>query len=177
VALGIGTGGQVVWFDVSDERNAHLVIGGVSGSGKSCAVAWLLYRLARQNAPAELRMILLDPKGRELAPFANLPHLLHPPVSAPVDAARVLAWAGAELDRRLANGENRPRLLIVIEEAPDVCTTVPDAGALLARLAQVGRSAGITVFAVAQQPGALARPGGLGDVDLWRGRPGAHHGR
>jgi DNA segregation ATPase FtsK/SpoIIIE, S-DNA-T family len=160
VALGVGTGGKVVWLDLADERNAHLVIGGVTGSGKSCALQWLLYRLARQNAPEALRLLCLDPKGRELAPFAGLPHLLHPPVANPLEAARVLAWAASELDRRLASGQQNPRLVIVLEEAADVCATVPDAGALLARLAQVGRSAGITVIVTVQQPGARS----LGDA-------------
>ncbi len=158
VPVGVGTGGRVVWLDLGDERNAHVLIGGTTGSGKTELLRWLLYRLARQNPPERLRLLLLDPKRRELQPFANLPHLLNPTVSNPLDCARVLAWAVAELDRRAESGRTRPRVVIVVEEVADLATT---AGILpaLSRIAQVGRGLGMNLIATTQQPGARS----LGD--------------
>lgn len=155
VAVGVGTAGRVVWLDLGDERNAHVLIGGTTGSGKTELLRWVLFRLARQNPPERLRLILLDPKRSELRPFAALPHLLTPTVSNPLDCARLLAWAAGELDRRAATGRTRPRILIVVEEVADLAAT---AGILptLARIAQIGRSLGMQVIATTQQPGARA---------------------
>ncbi len=124
------------------------------------ALHWLLYRLLRQNDPATLRLVALDPKRGELAPFANVPHLLHPIASAPLEMGRLLAWATAELDRRLDSGRRGPRLVIVCEELADLLKTNPEAAGALARLAQVGRGLGVHLVGVTQQPGARS----LGDA-------------
>ncbi|OQA43737.1 MAG: DNA translocase FtsK [Chloroflexi bacterium ADurb.Bin325] len=160
VALGIATGGRAVWFDLADANNPHLLIAGTTGSGKTVALHWLLYRLALQNAPEALRMVLLDPKRGELSAFERLPHLLHPVTSTPIEMGRLLTWATDELDRRLASGKRGPRLLLVCEELADLQKTNPEAMTALARIAQIGRGLGVHLVGVTQQPGAKS----LGDA-------------
>lgn len=160
VPLGLASNGRPVWFDLADERTCHVIIGGTTGSGKTMTLHWLLTRLVLQNDPATLRLLALDPKRGELAPFAHVPHLLHPVTSNPLDVARVLTWVEGELDRRAETGRKRPRLVVVLEEVADVLKTTPTAGDLLARIAQIGRGLGVHLIATTQQPGARA----LGDA-------------
>jgi S-DNA-T family DNA segregation ATPase FtsK/SpoIIIE len=160
VPLGLAAGGRPVWFDLADERTCHVIIGGTTGSGKTVTLHWLLTRLLLQNSPDTLRVLALDPKRGELAPFAHVPHLLHPITSNPVDVARVLTWVEGELDRRAATNTRRPRLVVILEEVADVLKTTPTAGDLLARIAQIGRALGVHLVATTQQPGARS----LGDA-------------
>jgi S-DNA-T family DNA segregation ATPase FtsK/SpoIIIE len=160
VALGVATGGSVAWLDIADANTPHVLIAGTTGSGKTVALHWLLYRLLQQNAADALRMVALDPKRGELLPFGAVPHLLHPIASAPLEMARLLAWCVDEIDRRLETGCRAPRVVIVIEEIADVLKTNPAAAAGLARLAQVGRGLNLHVIGVTQQPGARS----LGDA-------------
>jgi S-DNA-T family DNA segregation ATPase FtsK/SpoIIIE len=160
VPLGLATGGRPVWFDLADERTCHVIIGGTTGSGKTVTLHWLLTRLLLQNGPDTLRVLALDPKRGELAPFAHVPHLLHPITSNPLDVARVLTWVEGELDRRAATNTRRPRLVVILEEVADVLKTTPTAGDLLARIAQIGRALGVHLVATTQQPGARS----LGDA-------------
>jgi len=160
IPLGLAAGGRPVWFDLADERTCHVIIGGTTGSGKTVTLHWLLTRLLLQNGPDTLRVLALDPKRGELAPFAHVPHLLHPITSNPLDVARVLAWVESELDRRAATNTRRPRLVVILEEVADVLKTTPTAGDLLARIAQIGRALGVHLVATTQQPGAKS----LGDA-------------
>ncbi|HEY64248.1 MAG TPA: DNA translocase FtsK [Caldilineae bacterium] len=160
VALGIATGGRVVWLDLADERTCHVIIGGTTGSGKTMALHWLLYRLLRQNSARDLRLLALDPKRGELDMFAHVPHLLHRVVTHPVEAARVLAWLTTELDRRAESGRHTPRLMVVIEEVADLLAVNRDLAAPIARVAQIGRGLGVHLVVTTQQPGAKS----LGDA-------------
>lgn len=159
VALGIATGGAPIWIDLADERHAHVVIGGTTGSGKSVLLRWLLYRLVRQNAVNQLRIILLDPKRNELRDFAACSHLLHPVTYAPLEIARVLGWVSSELERRSATGANRPRIAVVIEEVSHLTDKSREIGNLIGHIAEIGRALGIHIIATTQQPGARS----LGD--------------
>ena len=159
VPLGVATGGKVVWFDLADERFCHVVIGGTTGSGKSLLARWLLYRLLRQNEPADLRLLLVDPKRFEFAQFSRTPHLLHPVTSQPLEIARVLSWVGSELDRRAETGRKHPRIVVCIEEVADILSANRSVGGLLARIAQIGRALGVHAIVTTQQPGSRS----LGD--------------
>ena len=154
VCLGITTGGAPVWVDLADERFAHIILGGTTGSGKSVLLKWLVYRLVIQNPTESLRLLMIDPKRFELREFRRAPHLLHPITSNPAQVARLLAWAGAELDRRADTGRTRPRIVIVIEEVADLAQTNREILPLMARVAQIGRALGVNLLATTQQPGA-----------------------
>jgi DNA segregation ATPase FtsK/SpoIIIE, S-DNA-T family len=138
VPIGITPSGDTAWLDLADERHAHLLICGTTGSGNSVCLRHLLYRLFAQNSPHALRALLLDPKD-DLAAFAALPHLLHPPAQDAMEMQRLLAWAVGELDRCTAAHSAKPRLVLVVEEMPDLVLVHPDIGAALTRIAQVGR--------------------------------------
>lgn len=160
VVLGRSTLGAPVWLDLADDRSAHALIGGTTGSGKSELLKWLLYRLLSQNSPELLKILVIDPKRDALRAFQRVPHLLHAPVWHALDASRVLSWLIGELERRMATGASSPRIVTVIEEVADLVASNPEIAPMLARLAQVGRSAGVHMLAITQQPGAKS----LGDA-------------
>ena len=43
---------------------------------------------------------MIDPKRIELSIYKDIPHLLHPVVTEPKEATRVLRWAVQEMERR-----------------------------------------------------------------------------
>lgn len=154
VCLGITTGGTPVWADLAEERFAHIIWGGTTGSGKSVNLRWLLYRLIIQNPTESLRLLMIDPKRFELKQFAKVPHLLHPITSNPAQVARVLSWVNGELGRRADSGRVRPRIVVVIEEVADLAQTNREVLPLMARIAQIGRALNINLLATTQTPGA-----------------------
>jgi S-DNA-T family DNA segregation ATPase FtsK/SpoIIIE len=80
----------------------HLLIAGATGSGKSICINTLITSLIYRYPPSALRLLLIDPKMVELSMYADLPHLRHPVVTDPQDAATVLKWAVLEMERRYA---------------------------------------------------------------------------
>src|SRR4029434_1415214 len=79
----------------------HLLIAGSTGTGKSvglnCMIASILFRAT----PDEVRLIMIDPKRRELGVYEDIPHLLTPVVTDPKIASNVLKWAVAEMEKRI----------------------------------------------------------------------------
>ena len=78
----------------------HLLIAGATGSGKSVCVNTIVTSLVYRHGPETLRLLLIDPKMVELSAYADLPHLRHPVVTEPTEAAGVLRWAVLEMDHR-----------------------------------------------------------------------------
>ncbi|HEY9519555.1 MAG TPA: FtsK/SpoIIIE domain-containing protein, partial [Gemmatimonadales bacterium] len=68
--------------------------------GKSVAINTIITGLVYKYTPADLRMLMIDPKMVELSMYNTLPHLRHPVVTNNHDAARVLKWAVHEMGRR-----------------------------------------------------------------------------
>ncbi len=83
-------------------RMPHCLIAGATGSGKSVALNTIITSLIYRHTPEDLRLLLIDPKMVELSTYADLPHLRHPVVTDPRDAAGVLKWAVLEMERRYA---------------------------------------------------------------------------
>ena len=98
MALGKDLNGRPYVTDLG--KMPHVLIAGATGSGKSVCVNTLVTSLIYKHTPETLRFLMIDPKMVELSIYARLPHLRHPVVTDPRDAAGVLKWAVLEMDRR-----------------------------------------------------------------------------
>ncbi len=98
LALGADLQGRPYVADLA--KMPHLLIAGATGSGKSVCINTIITSLCYQHSPEELRMLMIDPKMVELSMYGDLPHLRHPVVTDPQDAAMVLKWAVYEMERR-----------------------------------------------------------------------------
>lgn len=78
----------------------HLLIAGTTGSGKSVFVGSIISGLLFRHSPKSLRLVLIDPKMVDLAPFATVPHLALPHITEPKKAATALKWAVREMEKR-----------------------------------------------------------------------------
>lgn len=163
--LGVDEGGAPLLVRLNSPDVAHVLVAGTTGSGKTALMRTVLLTLAMHNHPGHLQVVLIDPKGRGLAPLAGLPHLWRPAGPAAVQdvaqAAAVLEALLVEMARRDAAGRALPRLVVAVDELADLLQTggKPVAEALT-RLTQRGREAGIHVLAATQRPSA-ALVGGL----------------
>jgi DNA segregation ATPase FtsK/SpoIIIE, S-DNA-T family len=154
------------------EEMPHLLIAGQTKSGKSVMINTLLASFLYRNSPSDLKLILVDPKHVEMAPYEDIPHLLAPVVSEPEKCISALKWAVAEMERRLKtfaevkqrdiqgynnlkNEEGMPHIVIVIDELADLMMVASrDVEALIARIAQKARAAGIHLVLATQRPDA-----------------------
>uniref|UniRef100_UPI001E2EFCC5 DNA translocase FtsK n=1 Tax=Collinsella sp. D33t1_170424_A12 TaxID=2787135 RepID=UPI001E2EFCC5 len=177
-ALGRDAEGTPMVADLA--KMPHLLIAGTTGSGKSVVISSILMSLLMRTFPEDVRLIMIDPKRVEFAPYDGLPHLYVPVVTEPKQAASALQWAVSEMERRLkiferigvrkistfnekqAAGEfdhydnppaKMPYLVIVIDELSDLMMVVgKDVEASIVRIAQLGRAAGIHMIVATQRP-------------------------
>ena len=98
LALGMDIGGNPVVANLG--KMPHLLVAGTTGSGKSVAINAMLLSLLYKAPPAEVRLILVDPKMLELSMYEDIPHLLTPVVTDMKEAANALRWCVAEMERR-----------------------------------------------------------------------------
>ncbi len=177
VALGIPLGRDVTGLPVGYDlaQMPHLLIAGATGSGKSVCIATIATSLLMQYSPAELRLVMLDPKMVELARFNGIPHLLGPVEIVPERIVGVLNWCTREMERRYKllerNGakhideynnqqtayaptsERLPRIVILIDEIGDLMLTSPEeTQEAVARLAQKARAVGMHLVVATQRP-------------------------
>lgn len=166
-ALGKDVAGKPVCADLT--AMPHLLVAGTTNSGKSVLVNAILTSLLLHNSPADLRLLLVDPKRVELTGYNGIPHLLAPVV---VDAERVvgaLQWVLREMDTRYKKfakagarnivdynrkgEEHIPYLVIVIDELADLMMLAPDeTERSITRLAQLARATGIHLIIATQRP-------------------------
>ena len=78
----------------------HVIVAGATGAGKSVGLNVMLTSLLYRRTPEELRLLMIDPKVVELAPFDRIPHMLLPVVTDMKQAATALKWAVDEMERR-----------------------------------------------------------------------------
>jgi S-DNA-T family DNA segregation ATPase FtsK/SpoIIIE len=98
LALGKDLTGRSYVADLA--KMPHALIAGATGSGKSVCINTVITSLVYRHRPETLRLLMIDPKMVELSAYADLPHLRHPVVTDPRDAAGVLKWAVLEMERR-----------------------------------------------------------------------------
>jgi S-DNA-T family DNA segregation ATPase FtsK/SpoIIIE len=153
--LGLDELGAPLLLRLSSPDVAHVLIAGTTGSGKTELARAMIASLALFNRQSDLQMVLIDPKLQGFAPFNGLAHLLCPVVRRVEEALAVLLRLTAEMERRDAQGCDRPRVIVFVDELADLVgmggRPVEDA---LTRLTQRGRSAGIHVVACTQKPTA-----------------------
>jgi len=97
-AVGKDISGQAVVGELN--KMPHLLIAGQTGSGKSVMINTLLTSLLYRNSPSEMKLILVDPKQVEMAPYEDIPHLLTPVITEPEKTISALKWAVNEMERR-----------------------------------------------------------------------------
>lgn len=171
--LGLGLTGEPVTLDL--RKMPHGLIAGATGSGKSVCINSILVSLLYKATPSDLKMMLIDPKMVELAPFNGIPHLISPVITDVKAATAALKWAVAEMERRyelLAHTGVRdierynkvveesgqyslkmPYLLIVIDELSDLMMMSPaDVEVSIIRIAQKARACGIHLIIATQRP-------------------------
>ena len=154
---------------LSVERAPHMLVAGATGSGKSVCLNDIIISLLYQNGPDDLKFIMVDPKRVELSVYAGIPHLLIPPIVKADEAINALKWAVREMERRLdylskfgakdidsynaKSKERMPRIVIVIDELADLMSqNKRDVEAVIVRIAQMARAAGIHLILATQRP-------------------------
>ncbi len=98
LALGKDIGGKPAVVDLA--RMPHLLVAGTTGAGKSVALNAMILSLLYKSTPADVRLIMIDPKMLELSVYEGIPALLAPVVTDMKEAANALRWCVAEMERR-----------------------------------------------------------------------------
>jgi DNA segregation ATPase FtsK/SpoIIIE, S-DNA-T family len=98
VVLGRDILGNPVYADLASMP--HVIVAGATGAGKSVGLNVMLTSLLYRKTPEELRLLMIDPKVVELAPFDRIPHMLLPVVTDMKQASNALKWAVDEMERR-----------------------------------------------------------------------------
>jgi S-DNA-T family DNA segregation ATPase FtsK/SpoIIIE len=172
IALGRDVSGGPLVADLA--RMPHLLIAGTTGSGKSVCIAALATCLAMNNAPEDLRMVMIDSKMVELIRFNGLPHLFGKVETNVTRILGVLRWVVVEMEHRYKlleaakardiNAYNHhlqrrkdtpslPRIIVLIDELADLMMSAPDQTEHnLVRLAQMARATGIHLVVATQRP-------------------------
>lgn len=98
IALGKDIAGKPVIADLA--KMPHLLVAGTTGSGKSVGINATILSLLYKSDPADVRLILIDPKMLEMSVYEGIPHLLAPVVTDMRQAGHALNWAVNEMERR-----------------------------------------------------------------------------
>ncbi|MEW5070033.1 DNA translocase SftA (plasmid) [Bacillus subtilis] len=171
-ALGLDISGNPVVIDL--KKMPHGLIAGATGSGKSVCINTILVSLLYKADPSEVKVLLIDPKMVELAPYNKIPHLVSPVITDAKAATAALKWVVEEMERRYElfahsgvrdidrfnqltaehqMGEKLPYLVVIIDELADLMMVAPnDVEESIARIAQKARACGIHLLVATQRP-------------------------
>ncbi|MGE7765109.1 DNA translocase FtsK [Peribacillus sp. NPDC096540] len=173
VALGLDISGQPIITDL--RKMPHGLIAGQTGSGKSVCINTMLVSLLYKATPQELKLLLIDPKMVELAPYNRIPHLVSPVITDVKAATASLKWAVEEMERRYElfvhagvrdisrfndqaekagqYSSKLPYILVIIDELADLMMMSPaDVEEAICRIAQKARACGIHLIVATQRP-------------------------
>ncbi|MFD0827252.1 DNA translocase FtsK [Neobacillus sp. M.A.Huq-85] len=171
--LGLDISGKPIVTDL--KKMPHGLIAGATGSGKSVCINTILVSLLFKASPEDLKLLLIDPKMVELAPYNRIPHLVSPVITDVKAATAALKWAVEEMERRyelfahtgvrdinrfneLAMEHKRysdklPFIVIIIDELADLMMMSPaDVEEAICRIAQKARACGIHLIVATQRP-------------------------
>lgn len=148
----------------------HLLVAGMTRSGKSIGINSILGGLLLTKTPDELRLILVDPKMVEMEAYNGIPHLLTPVINDMELVVNALQWAITEMMKRYRMLKQvltknivqynqkmgypaMPYLIIVIDEMADLMLVAgPEVETKVQRIAQMGRAVGIHLILATQKP-------------------------
>jgi S-DNA-T family DNA segregation ATPase FtsK/SpoIIIE len=180
MALGKDINGRIQTADLA--AMPHILIAGSTGSGKSVAINAMIMSLLYKATPAQVRLILVDPKRVELGMYEGIPHLFTPIIAEPKLAANALRNAVREMERRLkllaahkkkhiidynamfdgqspslfdedTADEPLPYIVIIIDELADLMMLdKANVEESITRIAQMARAVGIHLILATQRP-------------------------
>ena len=173
VALGVDLFGIPQVTNIHDMP--HGLIAGATGSGKSVFINSLLISLLYKATPEQVKLLLIDPKTVELAPYSELPHLLAPVISDPQAATASLKWAVEEMNNRYEKlaaagvrdidsfnakveetgeyGLHMPYIVIIIDELADLMMTASaEIADYIGQITAKARACGIHLLVATQRP-------------------------
>ncbi len=168
VALGLDVSGTPVTANIA--KMPHVLIAGTTGSGKSVLINTWISSLLFRTTPAEVRLILVDPKRVELTGYNGIPHLLTPVIVETDKILSALKWALTEMDKRyklfaevgvrnidgyneMAGFQSLPYIVIFIDELADLMAYAPvEVEDSVCRLAQMARATGMHLVIATQRP-------------------------
>lgn len=177
-AVGKDIAGQVVVTDIA--KMPHVLIAGATGSGKSVCINTIIMSILYKANPADVKLIMIDPKVVELSVYNGIPHLMIPVVTDPKKASAALHWGVAEMTERYRKfadlnvrdlkGYNKaaesgklspdgeplqkmPQIVIIVDELADLMMVAAgEVEESICRLAQLARACGIHLVIATQRP-------------------------
>ncbi len=179
-ALGKDVTGQPVFCEIN--KMPHLLIAGATGSGKSVCINTIICSLLLRCKPEEVRLVLVDPKMVEFAPYHDLPHLLWPVITDSMKASNILSRLTVIMDDRYrdfmeasvkniesynsyVNDYNRflkegdkpkermPYIVVIIDELADLMAVAKnDVQVSIQRFTAKARACGMHLIVATQRP-------------------------
>lgn len=169
--LGKDLMGKPVYGEIN--KMPHLLIAGATGSGKSVCVNGIITSLVMNTNPADVKLLLIDPKKVEFAVFNDIPHLMAPVISDAMEASRSLNVivnimqerysafqavgarniAGYNEKAVINNLDKMPYIVVIIDELADLMMVAnKEVEASIQRITQLARAAGIHLIVATQRP-------------------------